>query len=142
MVFNAVGDITSSGLGALLLLLKRLSVDYGRKVQGFIIYTLLLQIATAVVAVIIYTLLYPPSPRAHRVAVMLANRTIYDICCSYSTTRPTYTTLNHLVAQIVSSLTAPLRFDGALNVNITAFQTNLVPVRCPYIHFPLSSYAL
>ena len=40
MVFNAVGGGTSSGLGALLLLLERLSVDYGRKVQGFIIYTL------------------------------------------------------------------------------------------------------
>jgi tubulin alpha len=40
---------------------------------------------------------------------------------------------------VISSLTASLRFDGALNVDITEFQTNLVPY--PRIHFMLSSYA-
>jgi tubulin alpha len=55
------------------------------------------------------------------------------------TERPTYTNLNRLVAQVISSLTASLRFDGALNVDITEFQTNLVPY--PRIHFMLSSYA-
>ena len=40
--------------------------------------------------------------------------------------------------QVISSLTASLRFDGALNVDITEFQTNLVPY--PRIHFMLSSY--
>jgi len=53
--------------------------------------------------------------------------------------RPTYTNLNRLVAQVVSSLTASLRFDGALNVDISEFQTNLVPY--PRIHFMLTSYA-
>jgi tubulin alpha len=32
-----------------------------------------------------------------------------------------------LISQIVSSITASLRFDGALNVDLTEFQTNLVP---------------
>ena len=41
--------------------------------------------------------------------------------------------------QIVSSITASLRFDGALNVDLTEFQTNLVPY--PRIHFPLATYA-
>merc|ERR1712021_91663 len=41
--------------------------------------------------------------------------------------------------QVISSLAASLRFDGALNVDITEFQTNLVPY--PRIHFMLSSYA-
>ncbi|VDM84444.1 unnamed protein product [Strongylus vulgaris] len=45
---------------------------------------------------------------------------------------PTYTNLNRLIAQVVSSITASLRFDGALN-------TNLVPY--PRIHFPLVTYA-
>ncbi|CAK9184101.1 unnamed protein product [Ilex paraguariensis] len=53
--------------------------------------------------------------------------------------RPTYTNLNRLVSQVISSLTASLRFDGALNVDVTEFQTNLVPY--PRIHFMLSSYA-
>lgn len=41
--------------------------------------------------------------------------------------------------QVVSSITASLRFDGALNVDLTEFQTNLVPY--PRIHFPLATYA-
>ena len=53
--------------------------------------------------------------------------------------RPTYTNLNRLISQIVSSITASLRFDGALNVDLTEFQTNLVPY--PRIHFPLATYA-
>ena len=44
-----------------------------------------------------------------------------------------------MIAQIVSSITASLRFDGALNVDLTEFQTNLVPY--PRIHFPLATYA-
>ena len=39
----------------------------------------------------------------------------------------------------MSSITASLRFDGALNVDLTEFQTNLVPY--PRIHFPLATYA-
>ena len=53
--------------------------------------------------------------------------------------RPTYTNLNRLISQIVSSITASLRFDGALNVDLNEFQTNLVPY--PRIHFPLVTYA-
>jgi tubulin alpha len=71
---------------------------------------------------------------------MLDNEAVYDICRrSLDIERPTYTNLNRLVAQVISSLTASLRFDGALNVDITEFQTNLVPY--PRIHFMLSSYA-
>jgi len=74
------------------------------------------------------------------VAVMLDNEAIYDICRrSLDIERPTYVNLNRLIAQVISSLTASLRFDGALNVDITEFQTNLVPY--PRIHFMLSSFA-
>merc|ERR1719183_1073071 len=68
------------------------------------------------------------------------NEALYDICRrNLDIERPTYTNLNRLLAQVISSLTASLRFDGALNVDITEFQTNLVPY--PRIHFMLSSYA-
>ena len=73
-------------------------------------------------------------------AFMVDNEAIYDICRrNLDIERPTYTNLNRLVAQIVSSITASLRFDGALNVDLTEFQTNLVPY--PRIHFPLATYA-
>jgi len=72
--------------------------------------------------------------------VILDNEAIYDIARrSLDVERPSYTNLNRLIAQVISSLTASLRFDGALNVDITEFQTNLVPY--PRIHFMLSSYA-
>ena len=47
--------------------------------------------------------------------------------------------LSRIIAQIVSSITASLRFDGALNVDLNEFQHNLVPY--PRIHFPLVTYA-
>jgi len=65
---------------------------------------------------------------------------LYDVCRrNLDIERPTYTNLNRLIAQVISSLTASLRFDGALNVDVTEFQTNLVPY--PRIHFMLTSYA-
>ncbi|KAM5332413.1 LOW QUALITY PROTEIN: tubulin alpha chain-like [Glossophaga mutica] len=48
---------------------------------------------------------------------------------------PNYTYLSRLISQIVPSVTASFRFDGALNVNLTKFQSNLVPYPC--IHPPL-----
>ena len=65
---------------------------------------------------------------------------IYDLCkMNLNVDRPTYTNLNRLIAQIISSITASLRFDGALNVDLNEFQTNLVPY--PRIHYPLATYA-
>jgi len=74
------------------------------------------------------------------VDVVLDNEAVYRICQkSLDIERPTYHNLNRLVAQVISSLTASLRFSGALNMDISEFQTNLVPF--PRIHFMLSSYA-
>ena len=65
---------------------------------------------------------------------------IYDLSQNnLGVERPTYTNLNRLIAQIISSITASLRFDGALNVDLNEFQTNLVPY--PRIHYPLATYA-
>jgi hypothetical protein len=41
--------------------------------------------------------------------------------------------------QVVSSITASLRFRGQLNLDLNEYQTNLVPF--PRVHFPLVSYA-
>jgi len=137
LVFHSVGGGTGSGLGSLLL--ERLSVDYGKKSKlGFTIYPSP-QVSTAVVEPY-NSVLSTHSLLEHTdVAVMLDNEAIYDICRrSLDIERPSYTNLNRLVAQVISSLTASLRFDGALNVDINEFQTNLVPY--PRIHFMLSSY--
>ncbi|VAH94820.1 unnamed protein product [Triticum turgidum subsp. durum] len=136
LVFNAVGGGTGSGLGSLLL--ERLSVDYGKKSKlGFTVYPSP-QVSTSVVEPY-NSVLSTHSLLEHTdVAVLLDNEAIYDICRrSLDIERPTYTNLNRLVSQVISSLTASLRFDGALNVDVNEFQTNLVPY--PRIHFMPSS---
>ena len=85
-------------------------------------------------------LLYTHTTLEHcDVAFLVDNQAIYDICRkNLDVQRPTYTNLNRLISQIISSITASLRFDGALNVDLTEFQTNLVPY--PRIHYPLATY--
>jgi tubulin alpha len=50
---------------------------------------------------------------------MVDNEAIYDICRkNLNVASPGYTNLNRLIAQVVSSITASLRFDGSLNVRL------------------------
>merc|ERR1711972_1047414 len=138
MIYNAVGGGTGSGLGCLML--ERLSVDYGKKSKISFTVWACPQVATAVVEPY-NTVLCVHSLLEHTdVTIMYDNEALYDICRrNLDIERPTYTNLNRLLAQVISSLTASLRFDGALNVDVTEFQTNLVPY--PRIHFVMSSYA-
>jgi tubulin alpha len=138
LVFHSVGGGTGSGFGSLLL--ERLSVDYGKKSKlDFCIYPSP-QVSTAVVEPY-NSVLSTHSLLEHTdVAFMLDNEAIYDICKKcLDIEKPSYTNLNRLIAQVISSLTASLRFQGSLNVDINEFQTNLVPY--PRIHFMLCSYA-
>ena len=138
LVFHSVGGGTGSGFGALLL--ERLSVDYGKKSKlDFCVFPSP-QISTSVVEPY-NSVLSTHSLLEHTdVAFMLDNEAIYDICRNnLGLEKPTYTNLNRLIAQVISSLTASLRFEGALNVDINEFQVNLVPY--PRIHFLLCSYA-
>ena len=105
-----------------------------------VIYCQNSQISTALVEPY-NALLYTHTTLEHcDCAFLVDNQAIYDICrAKLDVNRPTYTNLNRLIAQIISSITASLRFDGALNVDLNEFQTNLVPY--PRIHFPLATYA-
>ena len=120
--------------------MERLSVDYGKKSKlEFSIYPAP-QVSTAVVEPYNSILTTHTTLERSDCAFMVDNEAIYDICRrNLDIERPTYTNLNRLIGQIVSSITASLRFDGALNVDLTEFQTNLVPY--PRIHFPLVTYA-
>merc|ERR1711970_733285 len=53
--------------------------------------------------------------------------------------RPNYANLNRVIAKVVSSMTAAIRFTGELNVDMNEFQTNLVPF--PRLHFMTTSTA-
>uniref|UniRef100_A0A087X8X5 Tubulin alpha chain n=1 Tax=Poecilia formosa TaxID=48698 RepID=A0A087X8X5_POEFO len=138
LVFHSFGGGTGSGFTSLLM--ERLSVDFGKKSKlEFAIYPAP-QVSTAVVEPYNSILSTHTTLEHSDCAFMVDNEAIYDICCkNLDIEHPTYTNLNRLISQIVSSITASLRFDGSLNVDLTEFQTNLVPY--PRIHFPLATYA-
>eukprot|EP00523_Entomoneis_sp_CCMP467_P009498 CAMPEP_0168736596 /NCGR_PEP_ID=MMETSP0724-20121128/9942_1 /TAXON_ID=265536 /ORGANISM="Amphiprora sp., Strain CCMP467" /LENGTH=435 /DNA_ID=CAMNT_0008783799 /DNA_START=107 /DNA_END=1410 /DNA_ORIENTATION=- len=138
LVFHATGGGTGSGLGSLLL--ERLSVDYGRKSKLSFALTPSPKISTSVVEPYNSVLSTHALLEHTDCTFTLDNEALYDVCTSsLNIPNPSYTNLNRLIAQVVSSLTASLRFDGALNVDVTEFQTNLVPY--PRIHFMLTAYA-
>ncbi|XP_026287132.1 tubulin alpha-8 chain-like [Frankliniella occidentalis] len=138
LLFHSFGGGTGSGFTTLLL--ERLSEDFAKKSKlQFAIYPAP-QVSTAVVEPYNAILTTHNTIDKADCCFMMDNQAIYDLCRrKLSIERPVYTNLNRLVSQVVSSITASLRFDGALNVDLSEFQTNLVPY--PRIHFPLTTYA-
>lgn len=138
MIFHSFGGGTGSGFGALLL--EHLSAEYYKKTKlDFVIYPSP-RVATAVVEPYNAVLSTHDTAENSDCTFLIDNEAVYDICKrNLDIPRPGYDHLNRLVAQVVSSVTSSLRFDGALNVDLNEFQTNLVPFR--RIHYPLISYA-
>jgi tubulin alpha len=138
LLFHSFGGGTGSGFTSLLM--ERLSVDYGKKSKlEFAVYPAP-KVSTAVVEPYNSILTTHCTLEHTDCAFMVDNEAIYDLCQrNLNIERPSYMSLNRMISQIVSSITASLRFDGSLNVDLTEFQTNLVPY--PRIHFPLVTYA-
>ncbi|XP_073839146.1 alpha-Tubulin at 67C [Musca autumnalis] len=138
LIFHSLGGGTGSGFTSLLM--ERLSMEFSKKCKlDFAVYPSP-KVSTAVVEPY-NALLTTHSTLEHSDCVfMVDNEAIYEICKnSLNVDRPDYRNLNRLIAQIVSSTTASLRFSGSMNVDLNEFQTNLVPF--PRIHFPLVAYA-
>merc|ERR550519_1355800 len=139
ILFHSFGGGSGSGFGSLLM--ERLSIEYGSKKSklSFSIYPSP-QISSAIVEPY-NAILYTHTTLEHcEVSFLVDNQAIYDMCKTHLLVeRPTYNNLNRLIAQIISSITASLRFDGAINVDLNEFQTNLVPY--PRIHFPMATYS-
>lgn len=72
-------------------------------------------------------------------AVLLDNEALFRIAKTRLQRSPNYMDLNHIVALIMSSVTASLRFPGRLNTDLGEFVTNLVPF--PGNHFLTASFA-
>ncbi|KAJ1060400.1 hypothetical protein K5549_012995 [Capra hircus] len=136
LVFHSFGGGTAFGFTSLLM--GRLSVNYGKKSKlEFSIYPAP-QVSTAASEPYNSILTTHTILEHSDCAFMGDNEAIHDICCrNLDTECPTYMNLNLLLGQIVSSITASLRFDGALNVDRTELQTNLEPYL--RIHFPLAT---
>jgi len=138
IVNHAVGGGTGSGMG--MLILERLAVDYRKKSKiGFELYPSP-NISTCIVEP------YNGLLSTHwlldhtDVSLVLDNEALYSICQKkLDIKKPSYNNLNRIVAKVTSSMTAALRFDGELNVDMNEFQTNLVPF--PRLHFMTTSLA-
>jgi len=137
-IFHSVGGGTGSGFTSLLL--ERLSSDYGKKSKLDFIVWPSPQLSGAVVEPYNAILATHAMLEHTDCTFFMDNEALYDVCRrNLDVPRPSYTNLNRLISQVVSSLTASLRFEGSLNVDINEFQVNLVPH--PRIHFLTTSYA-
>lgn len=136
--FNSLGGGTGSGLTALLM--EKLTIDYGKKSKfQFLVYPSPL-VSSAVVEPYNSLLTTHTTLEHCDCSFLVDNEAIYEMCrANLELDKTTFTNINRLISQVVSSITASLRFPGSLNVNLVEFQTNLVPY--PRIHFPLASYA-
>ncbi|ELR24200.1 tubulin beta chain, putative [Acanthamoeba castellanii str. Neff] len=68
------------------------------------------------------------------------NEALYDICFrTLKLSNPNYSDLNHLVSQVMSGVTASLRFPGQLNSDLRKLAVNLIPF--PRLHFFMVGYA-
>ncbi|XP_008585572.1 PREDICTED: tubulin alpha chain-like 3 [Galeopterus variegatus] len=138
LIFRSFGGGTGSGFTSLLM--ERLSVEYCRKTKlEFSVYPAP-RISSAVVEPYNSILTTHSTIEHSDCTFMVDNEAIYDIChCRLGVERPSYASINRLIVQAVSCITASLRFEGPLNVDLIEFQTNLVPY--PRIHFPMTTFA-
>ena len=115
MVYNAWGGGPGSGLGYLLP--EHLAVNYGKESKiSFTVWSCPL-VATDVVEPYSTARCVHSSLEHTDVTKMRDYDALYDICRrNLDIERPSYTNLNRLLGQVISSLTASLRFDGALTV--------------------------
>ncbi|XP_043419293.1 tubulin alpha chain-like 3 isoform X2 [Prionailurus viverrinus] len=138
LIFRSFGGGTGSGFTSLLM--ERLAAEYSRKTKlEFSVYPAP-RISTAVVEPYNCILTTHSTLEHLDCTFMVDNEAVYDICHhKLGAERPSYANINRLIGQAVSSITASLRFEGPLNVDLTEFQTNLVPY--PRIHFPVTAFA-
>ncbi|TKC38568.1 hypothetical protein EI555_000824, partial [Monodon monoceros] len=138
LIFRSFGGGTGSGFTSLLM--EQLSIDYSTKAKlEFSVYPAP-RISTAIVEPYNTILTTHPTIEHADCTFLVDNEAIYDICHrKLDVEHPSYASINRLLSQAVSSITTSLRFEGALNVDLIEFQTNLVPY--PRIHFLMTSFA-
>uniref|UniRef100_A0A182N590 Tubulin alpha chain n=1 Tax=Anopheles dirus TaxID=7168 RepID=A0A182N590_9DIPT len=138
MLYHSFGGGSGSGVTAHLL--QELTEEFPRKCRlSFSVYPSP-YLCTSVVEPYNTVLMTNRTMDSVECSFLMDNQALYDICTSkLSIDRPSYRNLNQLVSQVVSGVTASLRFGGDLNVDMSEFQTNLVPY--PRIHFPVVSFA-
>lgn len=139
LLFSSCGGGTGSGLGSALL--ERLKDDLGEKCPlfSFSIWPSP-KLSSSVVEPYNTVLSMPSQVDAATISTVMDNQALYDICLNQLQNKlPSYTNLNQLISQTVTSWTSSLRFPGTLNLDMDEMATNLVPY--PNLHFMVTSYS-
>ncbi|THD22970.1 Tubulin alpha chain [Fasciola hepatica] len=137
IIFHSLGGGTGSGLASLLI--NQMTMDYRKKTKIELVVYPAPRLASSVVEPYNSVLATHACIEDSEVVFLMDNEAVWDICRrNLDIRRPSFTNINRILAQVVSSLTAALRFHGSLNGDLNEFQTNLVPY--PRIHFPLITF--
>ncbi|XP_067012710.1 tubulin alpha chain isoform X2 [Anabrus simplex] len=137
MIFNSLGGGTGSGFNALLL--QELAHWYSKKPRLEVAVFPAPRVSSAIVEPYNAVLNTHDTLQHVDCTFLVDNEALRRISGHLGVDVPQHYNLNQLVSQMVSSITASMRFDGAINVDLADYQTNLVPY--PRIHFPLTSLA-
>ncbi|KAG5454570.1 Tubulin alpha-1 chain [Clonorchis sinensis] len=137
IIFHCLGGGTGSGFASLLI--NQMTQDYRKKTKIELVVYPAPRLASSVVEPYNAVLATHACIEDSEVVFLMDNEAVWDICRrNLNIRRPSFTNINRILAQVISSLTASLRFHGSLNGDLTEFQTNLVPY--PRIHFPLITF--
>lgn len=138
IIIHSASGGTGSGFSTLLM--ERLSIDYGKKTKITFSVFSSLPFSSSITSPYNEVFTIHKLLEYSEAAFVIDNEAVYDICRrNLDIERPNYENLNKLIAHAISGVTCSLRFDTALNVDLTEFQTNLVPY--PRAHFIIMSYS-
>ena len=136
-VTHSLGGGTGSGLGSLIV--EKLKEKYPKKpIFTFSVFPSPL-ISDSVVEPYNSILTLNKLKNFANEVIVLDNHALFNIASTKLQRRANYTDLNYIIALIMSSVTASLRFHGTLNTDLAEFLVNLVPF--PTNHFLMASFA-
>ena len=123
LLFNAISGGTGSGFSAILL--ERLADEYDRKSKlAFSIYPSDFTHPLSSSIIEPYNAVMHLSKLIHHVDISftLENPAVYRLCQQrLKIDRPTYSNLNRIIAQVISSLTVSLRRASDFNIDINEY---------------------
>jgi len=138
LIIHSLGGGTGSGLTAQLM--ATLSDRYGRRTKLQFAICPTPKLSTSITEPYNAVLLTHYTNDHSDCCFLVDNDAIYDIAQrNLGIPSPSYEDLNCLIAHAIADVTANLRFQGDLNMDLNEFQTNLIPY--PRIHFPVISHA-
>lgn len=138
IITHSIGGGTGSGLGSLIL--EKIKEEYPKKIIMTITIFPSPLMSDAVVEPYNAVLAMDKMINYADENVIIDNQALYQIVTKgMGNTNPTYNDINQVISQVLSDLTASLRFKGSMNTEMREVITNLVPY--PRSHFLMASFA-